>query len=115
MLDQYDANDRLTAGYGYDADGSTTTDPAGNTYTYDSLDRLTSISGTANESFAYDGDGNKVSHTINGVTTNYLVDTHNLTGYAQVLDVLQSGAVNKTYRTKGSGQHSTLYVNLFFF
>jgi RHS repeat-associated protein len=98
FANQYDANDRLTAGYGYDADGSTTTDPAGKTYTYDSLDRLLTVTGTGlSESFAYDGDGNKVSQTVNGVTTNYLVDTHNLTGYAQVLDEIQSGSVNRTY------------------
>jgi len=29
LSDQPVANDRLTAGYGYDADGSTTTDPVG--------------------------------------------------------------------------------------
>jgi len=91
----YDANDRLTAGYSYDADGSTLTD-SNNTYTYDSLDRLTSISGSVNESFVYDGDGNKVTHTTNTGTTNYLIDSHNLTGYSQVLDVLQGG-VTKTY------------------
>jgi len=43
MSDQPVANDRLTAGYGYDADGSTTIDPAGKTYTYDSLDRLLTV------------------------------------------------------------------------
>jgi len=96
---QYDSNDRLTAnGYQYDSDGSTTADPAGKTYTYDSLDRLLTVTGTGlSETFAYDGDGNKVSQTVNGVTTNYLVDTHNLTGYAQVLDEIQSGSVNRTY------------------
>ena len=32
-----------------------------------------------------------------GVTTNYLVDTLNPTGYAQVLDELQSGAGTRSY------------------
>ena len=45
----------------------------------------------------YDGDGNRVSETAGGVTTTYLVDTLNPTGYSQVLDELVSGAVTKTY------------------
>ena len=32
-----------------------------------------------------------------GATTNYLVANQNLTGYAQVLDELQAGAVTRTY------------------
>jgi RHS repeat-associated protein len=45
----------------------------------------------------YDGDGNRVSETVGTVTTNYLVDTVNPTGYAQVVDELQSGTVSRTY------------------
>ena len=45
----------------------------------------------------YDGDGNRVSETVAGVTTNYLVDTRNPTGYAQVVDELQNGTVTRTY------------------
>ena len=41
----------------------------------------------------YDGDGNRVSDTVGGATTNYLVDTVNPTGYAQVVDELQSPAM----------------------
>jgi RHS repeat-associated protein len=47
--------------------------------------------------FVYDGDGNRVSKTVNGVTTKYLVDTNNLTGYAQVVEELQNGSVSKQY------------------
>jgi RHS repeat-associated protein len=46
---------------------------------------------------AYDGDGNRVSETVAGVTTNYLVDTVNPTGYAQVVDELVSGTVTRSY------------------
>jgi len=46
---------------------------------------------------AYDGDGNRVLETVGGVTTNYLVDTINPTGYAQVVDELVGGAVTRTY------------------
>ena len=45
----------------------------------------------------YDGDGNRVSETIAGVTTQYLVDTQNPTGYAQVVDEIQNGSVVKSY------------------
>jgi RHS repeat-associated protein len=45
----------------------------------------------------YDGDGNRVSETVGGVTTNYLVDTVTPTGYAQVVDELQGGTVTRTY------------------
>jgi len=45
----------------------------------------------------YDGDGNRVSETAGGVTTKYLVDTLNPTGYSQVLDELVGGSVTKTY------------------
>jgi hypothetical protein len=45
----------------------------------------------------YDGDGNRVLKTVGGVTTNYLVDTNNLTGYAQVVEELEGGIVVKAY------------------
>ncbi len=93
----YDSNDRLTARFGYDSDGNTTSQGV-TTYTYDGLDHLTSVSAPGlSESFVYDGDGNKVSQTVNGVTTGYLIDNTNLTGYAQVLEELQGGNVNRVY------------------
>lgn len=45
----------------------------------------------------YDGDGNRVSETAGGVTTEYLVDTLNPTGYSQVLDEIVNGSVTRTY------------------
>jgi RHS repeat-associated protein len=47
--------------------------------------------------YVYDGDGNRVSKTVSGVTTNYLVDTNNHTGYAQVVEELQNNAVVKQF------------------
>jgi RHS repeat-associated protein len=56
-----------------------------------------SVSGTT-VSLIYDAFGNRVSKTVNGVTTKYLVeDDVNPTGYPQVLDELTSGAVTRTY------------------
>src|SRR5688572_16966052 len=50
---------------------------------------------------AYDADGNRVSKSVKQgaatVTTNYLVDSNNLTGYAQVVEELQNGAVVRQY------------------
>jgi RHS repeat-associated protein len=48
-------------------------------------------------SMVYDGDGNRVSETAGGVTTKYLIDSLNPTGYSQVLDELVSGSVTRTY------------------
>ena len=45
----------------------------------------------------YDGDGNRVSETAGGVTTQFLVDDLNPTGLPQVLDEIVSGAVTRTY------------------
>jgi RHS repeat-associated protein len=46
----------------------------GSTYTltYDIENRLTGVSGGATATFAYDGDGQRVKATVNGVTTAYV-------------------------------------------
>jgi RHS repeat-associated protein len=83
----------------YDQDGNVTA-TGGKSFTYDSENHLVamSASGTA-ASLAYDAFGNRVSKTMNGVTTKYLVeDDLNPTGYPQVFDELNSsGAVTRTY------------------
>lgn len=88
----YDANDRLTTDT-YDNDGNTTSS-GGTANTYDFEDRMLTHGAVI---MGYDGDGNRVSETAGGVTTQFLVDTLNPTGYSQVLDELVSGAVTKTY------------------
>ncbi len=98
----YDSDDRLTnSGYVYDNNGSTTTDPNG-TYVYDSLGRMTQATvGSSLTAYTYDGDGNKVQQVVNNgsgaVTTSYLVDSTNPTGYAQVLEENQGSGVNLVY------------------
>jgi RHS repeat-associated protein len=89
----YDANDRLNSDV-FDNNGSTKV-TNGKSYNYDFENKLTSTSDGI--TIVYDGDGNRVSKTVNGVTTKYLVDTNNLTGYSQVVEELQGGAVVKTY------------------
>ena len=92
----YDANDRLTSDI-YDANGNTTAS-SGKTYAYDFENRLTQLTDGGNgASYIYDGDGNRVGKVTNGVTTNYLVDTNNLTGYAQVVEEIVNGNVTKQF------------------
>jgi RHS repeat-associated protein len=89
----FDANDRLESDT-YDANGNTKISN-GKTYNYDFGNKLTSTSDGV--TIVYDGDGNRVSKTAGGVTTHYLVDTNNLTGYAQVVEEIQGGSVVKAY------------------
>jgi len=93
----YDANDRLTSDT-YDANGNTKAS-SGNNYSYDFENRLTSLitHDSSLITFLYDGDGNRVAKTVGGVTTNYLVDTNNHTGYAQVVEELQGGTVVRQF------------------
>ena len=88
----YDLNDRLTNDT-YDNDGNTISS-AGTASTYDFENHMLTHGAV---SMVYDGDGNRVAETAAGITTKYLVDTLNPTGYSQVLDELVSGAVTKTY------------------
>ena len=90
----YDANDRLTSDT-YDPDGNTSAS-GGNAYTYDFENRLIGQNSAA-VTIVYDGDGNRISETTAGVTTNYLVDDRNLTGNAQVLEELSGGTVQRVY------------------
>ena len=90
----YNANDQLNTD-AYDANGNTIgTD--GKTYAYDGDNRLTSQNGVEVQ-IVYDGDGNRVAKTVGGVTTQYLVDTLNPTGYAQVLEEIENGSVVRRY------------------
>jgi RHS repeat-associated protein len=88
----YDANDR-TSTDPYDANGSLLNSGAG-ANVYDFENRLVQAGGLK---LVYDGDGNRVNETVATTTTQYLVADQNLTGYAQVLDEVQSGAVARTY------------------
>ncbi|QOY86404.1 RHS repeat protein [Paludibaculum fermentans] len=90
----YDNNDRLTSDT-YDANGNTLAS-SGNSYGYDFEDRLTRFNGGA-VTMVYDGDGNRVARTEGGVTTRYLVDELTPTGYAQVAEEVQAGAVVRRY------------------
>lgn len=89
----YNSVDRLNTDV-YDANGNTT-QADGKTFAYDFRDKIKSVN--ANIGLVYDGNGNRVGKTIGGVTTNYLVDEMNPTGYSQVVEELASGQVQKVY------------------
>jgi RHS repeat-associated protein len=82
-------------GESYDANGNTTS-TGGKTYAYDSENHLKSMNGGA-VTLLYDGDGNRVAKTVSGVTTRYLVDDLNPTGYAQVVEESTNGSVQRSY------------------
>ena len=88
----YDADDRLGSDQ-YDPNGNTTSS-FGVASAYDFENHMVQKGSVV---IVYDGDGNRVIETVGGVTTSYLVDTQNPTGYAQVADELQSGTVARTY------------------
>jgi RHS repeat-associated protein len=91
----YDAEDQLT-GETYDASGNVAA-TGGKTFTYNSQNQLISMNSGA-ATIVYDGFGNRVSKTANGVTTKYLVeDDVNPTGLPQVFDELTGSTVTRTY------------------
>jgi RHS repeat-associated protein len=92
----YDANDRSTPD-SYDANGNLLSSGTG-TNLFDFENKLVQDGGA---NVLYDGDGNRVSETVGGVTTSYLVDTQNPTGDAQVVDELVNGSVSRTYAYGG--------------
>ncbi len=98
----YDNNDRILTDT-FDNNGNTVASN-GNTDEYDFKNRLirrTQADGTIID-ILYDGDGNRVAKTVTpfggqSAATKYLIDTNNLTGFAQVLEEIESGAVVRVY------------------
>lgn len=73
----YDAANRLATASGaavtHDQAGRIT-GLAGNTYTYNDRDQITAVTGTQTASHAYNGQGHRVTSTIGGTTTRYVID-----------------------------------------
>jgi RHS repeat-associated protein len=90
----YDANDRLTTD-SYDANGNTRV-ADGRSYTYDFENRVKTVNGNAVR-VVYDGDGELASKIAGGVTTQYLMDDLNPTGYSQVAEEVVNGEVQRQY------------------
>ncbi len=79
----------------YDANGDTVV-TGSNTFTYNSWLKLVSMNG-GQVTLAYNGLGQLVSKTTSSGTTQYLIDDLSPTGYPQVVEELQGGAVTRTY------------------
>ena len=82
----------------FDANGNTVA-TGGKSFTYDSQNHMTSMTAPGLlVTMLYDAFGNRVQKTVNGVTTQYLVeDDVNPTGLPQVLEEIVSGVVSRTY------------------
>ena len=93
----YNPDDQLSTET-YDANGNTTRTANGNSYTYDSENHMTSMTGNGTTvTMVYDAFGDRVAKTVNGVTTRYLVeDDVNPTGLPQVMEEIVGGAVTRT-------------------
>jgi RHS repeat-associated protein len=88
----YDVDDRLSADT-YDAAGNTVSSGGlGNLYDFEN--RLVQ---RGSVSIVYDGDGNRVSETAGGVTTKYLIDDQNPTGFSQVIAETGSDGGTRTF------------------
>ncbi len=96
----YDAANRQTSAngvaYTWDANGNLLNDGQ-YTYRYDSANRLSAVEkGTYSASYAYNGLGDRVSQTANGVTTQYTLDLNS--GLTQVLTENTAGGYgDETY------------------
>ena len=90
----FDLNDELTS-ESYDLNGNVMATPD-ETFAYYSENHLVSM-GAGTVTIIYDGDRNRVAKTVGGVTTKYLVDDLNPTGYAQVIEVVGGGIVHSEY------------------
>ncbi|HEX8154148.1 MAG TPA: RHS repeat-associated core domain-containing protein, partial [Thermoanaerobaculia bacterium] len=88
----YDANDRALDET-YDANGNVTI-VGGTQNRFDFEDHLVA---RGNVNLVYDGDGQRVAKTVNGVTTWYLVDELAPTGFGHVAEEIAGGAVVKSY------------------
>jgi uncharacterized protein RhaS with RHS repeats len=67
------------------------------TYTYDSRNKMVGYTdGTTTASYVYNDVGDRVQETVNGVTTLYLTDTQNPTGYDQPLEAKSSPTATPT-------------------
>ena len=95
----YDGANRLATYNGgsvtHDVAGRITT-LAGDNYSYNDRDQITAISGTQTASHAYNGEGHRVTRTINGQTTRFVIDPNR--GLPEVLAEMDSaGNVLRNY------------------
>src|SRR5947208_6499587 len=83
--------DDFAASLTYTGTGKRTLISGARTFTYDFENRVKSMNGGA-VTLQYDGHGNRTVKTVNGVTTRYLVNDLNPTGYPQVVGEIVGSA-----------------------
>lgn len=103
---QYDAANRLTtSGYSHDPNGNLTTTPDA-TYTYDAANRVTSSTTSAGTTtYGYDGWGNLVRVTTNGVVQDLVLDE--AAGLPQVLGTVSANGTTRIARDGAGLLHQT--------
>jgi RHS repeat-associated protein len=85
--------------YTWDANGNLLSDGV-RTFTYDAANRLTSVtSGTLTTTFEYDGLGNRMAQTVDGVTTEYALDVAG--GLPEVIVVTTGGGSTRYVQVQG--------------
>lgn len=97
LTNLYDSMNRLTNTDKHESNGNTT-NSSNNVYQYDVMNHLTNawVNG-AQILMTYDGDGDRVSKTVGTVTTYYLLDSQNPSGYSQVLEEWTNTAMARVY------------------
>ncbi|MGB8414566.1 MAG: hypothetical protein WCE23_17255 [Candidatus Binatus sp.] len=95
----------------YDANGNLISDGT-NTYTWDSRNHLTAISGAVAASFAYDAFGRRAGKSIAATTTQFLYDGLNpvqeLQAGAPSANLLTGGSPRRVFRAFGFDWHNEL-------
>jgi RHS repeat-associated protein len=100
---QYDDANRLVnvdgQAYTWDDDGNLLNDGV-RSFAYDAANRLTSVtSGTLTTTFEYDGLGNRVAQTVDGVETSYVLDVAG--GLPEVIVATTGGASTQYVQVQG--------------
>lgn len=112
----YDAAHQLTqrgaSSLTYDANGNMTSDGA-NSYSWDARNRLVGMSGTGlSATFQYDPFGRRSGKTVNGTSTGYLYDGHNvvqeLSGTTPVANMLTGRTDEVFTRSDAAGTRTLL-------
>ncbi|HOW35740.1 MAG TPA: RHS repeat-associated core domain-containing protein [Candidatus Omnitrophota bacterium] len=90
--------------YSYDGNGNLTNDGT-NTYTYDTENHLSSVSGLGSGVYSYDGLGRRISKTVGGSTTYFVYDGD------QIIEERDSNGTLLASYTYGEGIDEVLTMN----
>ena len=96
---------KKTVWQGTDTDPATGTKDSETTFGYNLQGRLASSTvdktgsggSVTNTSYTYNDSGIRTSQTVDAQTTEYVIDSNNLTGYAQVLEEHVAGQITRSY------------------